>query len=92
MAVPPANALSPLSRVLRKVRDLAEQVRQTAERVHQEAEEAHRLTEIVRDQLARGRELSKSGHDGAHQVQGSVGRSLDNARKAGRRLLGKSDV
>ncbi|HEY1260605.1 MAG TPA: hypothetical protein VGF34_15265 [Stellaceae bacterium] len=88
----PPDRRFPLARVLRKVRELAEQVRQTADRVHQEAAEAHRLTEIARDHLARGRQLSKSGQVEAHHVQGSIGRSLDNAREAGRRLLGKSET
>ena len=91
MAGPPCDQESPLSRVLRKARDLAQEVRKTAERVHQEAKESHRLTAIARRQSERGRQLSEKGRQEARAVEHSIGWSLDATQKAGRRLSGKDE-
>ena len=91
MSGPPSDAWSLRDSVLQKARELAEDVRETAERVHQEALEAHRLTEIARQQSRRGRNLSRSGHQGVQSVKASIKWSLDAARKAERRLVGKAE-
>jgi hypothetical protein len=77
--------------ILQKARQLAQQVRETAERVHQQALESHRLTEIARQQCARGRDLSRSGHREVESVRTSIKWSFDAALKAERRLAGKGE-
>ena len=72
---------SQLSRILEQVRALAEQVRMTADRVHLETEEAHRLAAAASDRAERSRELSRSNHDEAHYVIGSIEQTLDDAKR-----------
>ncbi|MBV8737023.1 MAG: hypothetical protein JO007_07145 [Alphaproteobacteria bacterium] len=75
---------SALQRVLKKVRALAEDIRRTAERVHEETEESYRLAQITREELAKSRDLSRSGQREADTVHGTIKRSLDAARNSGR--------
>ena len=89
MSGPSLDAELLRERVLQKARQLAEQVRQIAERVHQQALESRRLTEIARQQCARGRDLSRSGHREVESVRTSIKWSFDAALKAERRLAGK---
>jgi hypothetical protein len=91
MSGPPPNPGSLRDCVLQKTRELAEEVRETAERVHQQALESHRLTEIARRHCARGRALSRSGHQEVESVKTSIKWSLDAALKAERRLAGKRE-
>jgi hypothetical protein len=90
MAGSPSDPESPLGRVLRRARDLAQEVRETAERVHNEAQESHRLTAVARRYSERGRQLSEAGREEARAVKRSISWSLDTANKAGRRLHPKT--
>jgi hypothetical protein len=72
---------SQLSGLLEQVRALAEQVRIAADRVHIETEEAHRLAAVAYDQAESTRELRNQLAARAHQVRGSIERTLENAQR-----------
>ena len=91
MSGPPSENRSPRDSVFRRARELAEEVRATAERVHREALEARRLIEIALQQSERGRNLSRSGHQGVESVKASIKWSVDAAHRAERRLAGKGE-